>query len=91
MALLRGDRHPEAPILVNWRACVTTRCPVRLGDGNPRAPPERGWLHATGAALGVEPVRSAAPVLDAVVMLVDNAVYVNGLRTADPQSLEETC
>ena len=35
-------------------------------------------------------VRSAAPVLDAVVMLVDNAVYVNGLRTADPQSLEET-
>ena len=42
MALLRGDRHLEAPILVNWRACVTTRCPVRLGDGNPRAPPESG-------------------------------------------------
>jgi len=35
-------------------------------------------------------VRSAAPVLDAVVMLVDNAVYVNGQRTADPQSLDET-
>ena len=35
-------------------------------------------------------VRSAAPALDAVVMLVDNAVYVNGQRTADPQSLDET-
>ena len=90
MALLRGDRHLEAPILVNWRACVTTRCPVRLGDGNPRAPPESGWLHATGAARVSNRVQSAALVLDAVVMLVDNAVYVNGLRTADPQSLEET-
>lgn len=51
MALLRGDRHLEAPILVNWRACVTTRCPVRLGDGNPRAPPESGSNYGTAAAV----------------------------------------
>ena len=43
---------------------------------------------ATGRRAGVERVQSAAPGLEAVVTLVDNAVYVNGQRTAHPQSLE---